>query len=328
MSKVLDNLQNESMHDQSRNLAINQFVKSYCKEDSFNIIPLDGDAGMRNYYRLKFTKHSHSLILMDCPNSYCSMKPFIDMANYLRSHGFNAPDIIHFDTKDGFLLLEDFGNITLKDYLIGLKKDDYQYRQTYFQIIDLLIDIQQKKPLQNLSIYTNNVLLKELDLYIDYYIPYQFKRQWSDDEKINFKNQWHEIFNERRPSFERTTVLRDFHVENLMYLKTKPGNNKFGLLDFQDASLGSPIYDLVSLLEDARIEVSRDLALECIEYYAKSTGLAKDQIILEYHILGAQRNMRILGVFARKMIRDGQNQYLQYIPRVQKYLEYDLDIVG
>lgn len=308
--------------DKSRYLAIHEFAKSYFNDDSFSITPLDGDAGMRNYYRLQSNQYSSSFILMDCPKSYCNVKPFIEIANYLRAGGFNAPKIIHFDTNDGLLLLEDFGDIKLKDHLLKIKNDFDQYKATYFQIIDLLIAIQKQKPLQNLPIYTNNLLLQELDAYIDYYIPYHFKKQWSDQEKAEFRSRWNILLNQR-PVFAATTVLRDFHVENLMYLDTQKTQGNFGLLDFQDACLGSPIYDLVSLLEDARIDVSQDFALECIEYYAKSTKLDQEKIISEYHILGAQRNLRIIGVFARKMINDGDDRYLTYIPRVQGYLKHN-----
>ncbi|MBA2629257.1 MAG: hypothetical protein H0U78_04380, partial [Rickettsiaceae bacterium] len=97
-----------------------------------------------------------------------------------------------------------------------------------------------------------------------------------------------------------------------------------GLLDFQDALCGSPVYDLVSVLEDARFDVPRQDALELIDYFVKKKKLDREGVRRNYHILGAQRNCRILGVFARKLVRDYDDSYLKYIPRVQKYLEYDL----
>ena len=110
----------------------------------------------------------------------------------------------------------------------------------------------------------------------------------------------------------------------MMYLQEKQGIQKLGLLDFQDALIGSPIYDLVSILEDARIDIDRDFALSCAKYYAKKKKVDLQHTLLNYHILGAQRNSRILGVFTRKYLRDKDDTYLQYIPRVLKYLEYDL----
>ena len=109
-----------------------------------------------------------------------------------------------------------------------------------------------------------------------------------------------------------------------MYLEKQPAIKALGLLDFQDAVIGSPIYDLVSILEDARIKVPRNLAIDCLEYFAMQKKLKLEDVLTNYHILGAQRNSRILGVFARKFARDQNDNYLQYIPLVLEYLNYDL----
>ena len=108
-----------------------------------------------------------------------------------------------------------------------------------------------------------------------------------------------------------------------MYLEKHKDIKALGLLDFQDAVIGSPIYDLVSILEDARIKVPKDLAFDCINYFAKKKKLELEDLLINYHILGAQRNSRILGVFARKFIRDQNDNYLQYMPLVLEYLNHD-----
>ena len=120
------------------------------------------------------------------------------------------------------------------------------------------------------------------------------------------------------------SVTINKRTNEVLILEHEEGINKLGLLDFQDALIGSPLYDLVSILEDARIDIPRDFALECVQYYALAKNIDPEDALINYHILGAQRNLRILGIFARKYIRDKDDTYLQYIPRVLKYLEYDV----
>jgi aminoglycoside/choline kinase family phosphotransferase len=109
-----------------------------------------------------------------------------------------------------------------------------------------------------------------------------------------------------------------------MYLESFKGIKSLGLLDFQDAVIGSPMYDVVSVLEDARIKVPRAFALDCLKYFAAEKKLELPDVLVDYHILGTQRNLRILGVFARKYTRDKNSNYLRYIPLVLEYLNYDL----
>ena len=142
-------------------------------------------------------------------------------------------------------------------------------------------------------------------------------------ELDDFKDIWQGILNYQL-AFNNCLVLRDYHVENIMYLESYKGIKSLGLLDFQDAIIGSPIYDVISVLEDARIKVPRAFALDCLKYFATEKKLELPDVLVDYHILGAQRNLRILGVFARKYIRDKNSNYLRYIPLVLEYLNYDL----
>ena len=121
------------------------------------------------------------------------------------------------------------------------------------------------------------------------------------------------------------TVLRDYHAENLLWLPDRPGLRKVGLLDFQDAMRGHRAYDLVSLLQDARRDVSRDTEILMITHYVDHWGGNPASFDTAYHVLGTQRNLRILGVFARLCLRDGKAHYLDLIPRVWGYLIRDLD---
>jgi aminoglycoside/choline kinase family phosphotransferase len=111
-------------------------------------------------------------------------------------------------------------------------------------------------------------------------------------------------------------VLRDYHADNLMVLKTRKNHQSVGLLDFQDALIGSKAYDLVSLLEDARRDVNEELRKKMIDYYLEKSHVEKEQFILDYKILSLQRNIKILGIFARLVLRDNKKQYLDLMPRV------------
>jgi len=359
----------------ARDELLRQFVHNCFLQNIDSIKPIQGDAGLRSYFRV----HSggKTYIAMDCPPTYCSTQPFIRMADYLQSLDFSAPKIIYQDTDQGFLILEDFGNVSIKNYLLNIvsdtkpvipvlpviqrstkcdvgiqtpksseakssqKLDPYvglrpplddgggvsgnhsERKRIYRLIIDLLVSLQEKDRPDGLLEYDNQVLQAELESFVQWYIPHIYKRTLKPQELEEFNIIWQNIL-AKQILIPASIVLRDYHVENMMYLEKRQGLKQLGLLDFQDALWGSPIYDLVSVLEDARFDVPRSEALEYLEYFAQKKELDIESILLNYHILGAQRNSRILGVFARKAARDGEMGYLQYIPRVLEYLEYDL----
>ncbi len=294
------------------------FIKKYLPQD-FAITPIKGDAGLRSYFRIKIGVESY--ILMDCPLEYCSIIPFVEMASYLRSNGFLAPQIIAYDSNEGLMILEDFGDVNIKNLIQNTPSNER--KNIYHKMLDIIVSLQQKTPPKNLRIFDNKLLLSELSVFTDYYVPMVLKRKLDESELKEYEDIWQEIL-EKQINIENSIVLRDYHVENIMYVNKSLELGDFGLLDFQDALIGSPIYDLVSVLEDARIEVPRDLAMDCIEYFAQQKNLAISDVLINYSILGAQRNSRILGVFARKFLRDKNDSYLKYIPLVQKYLKYDL----
>lgn len=298
---------------------LKRFVDEHFAEHSYSMKPIVGDAGLRDYLRVQTEDSSY--IVMDCPPSYTSTEPFINITNFLNKNDFSAPKIIKSDIKNGFLILQDFGTLSVKDYLLKSKKDEQE--NIYRASIDLLVQLQNTPPPQHLKLFDNDLMRSELDVFIDYYAPYKTGNIISKEERNKFSEIWQDILASQSP-ISNSIILRDYHVENMMYLKENQGVKKLGLLDFQDALIGSPIYDLVSILEDARIDIDRDFAVKFIQYYAQKKKINLQHTLLNYHILGAQRNLRILGVFTRKYSRDKDDTYLQYIPRVLKYLEYDL----
>jgi aminoglycoside/choline kinase family phosphotransferase len=305
-----------------RSAQLQRFIDSHFSGVKYSMTPIVGDAGLRDYFRL--STQDSNYIIMDCPPSYTSVKPFIDVAQFLTQNDFSAPQIINYDTENGFLILQDFGKVSVRDYILGLEEQDLQERTNIYHLsINLLVDLQKIAPPSELQNFSNDLMCSELSVFSDYYIPYKKNEKISSAKLEQFIEIWQNILSKQTQT-TKSIILRDYHVENMMYLDQEKNIKKLGLLDFQDALVGSPIYDLVSILEDARIDIPRNFALECIQYYAEQKNLDFNKVLNDYHILGAQRNLRILGVFARKYSRDGNDTYLQYIPRVLKYLEYDL----
>ncbi|WPY00993.1 Phosphotransferase enzyme family protein [Candidatus Trichorickettsia mobilis] len=299
----------------------NEFLRNYFHDQQFHLQALPIDASFRKYDRVVCNKAK--MILMDSPPEYYKLEDFISIACFLSDNNFSAPQIYQADVAHGFLLLEDFGDTNIGKYL--LQHNDYNNKvRIYRLIIDLLVKLQSITPISQLNIHTTDMLLQGLELYTDWYIPFVTNHPLHEELKAEFLELWRAVIQQHLNSIEYTTVLRDYHVENMMLLD-RVGINAIGLLDFQDAVIGSPLYDVVSVLEDARIEVDQKFANECLEYYlSQNSHLNKQDSYLLYHLLGAQRNSRILGVFVRKAVRDQQKGYLQYISRILSYLEQDL----
>lgn len=283
---------------------------------------------------------------MDSPPEHYSTEPFEQIAQWLLENNLSAPQIFHKDTDNGFLLLEDFGDILLQHVL------DENRKAHYIRAMDLLIELHKIQPPSWLPYYSNEMLLKELEIFTDYYLGYRhplasagrprgphdigemldqsslttpeisnFASKVEDDSKQEYLTIWSNVLS-NLPDLGSVVCLRDFHVQNLMHIE---GSQSLGILDFQDAVIGSPIYDIVSILEDAREDVDFEFANEIFEYYlSHMPHINHEDASLAYDILGAQRNIRILGVFTRKKLRDGNDNYLHLISRVLKYVERDL----
>ncbi len=297
------------------------FINSYFSQTPYKTESMPGDAGMRSYYRV--LADSRSYVVMDCPPSYANVQAFINVANFLLENDFSAPQIIEQDAEQGFLIIEDFGTTNVKNYLEKTTDNIQERKSIYCLIIDLLCSLQEQECLLDLTVFDNELLCKELELFVDWYIPHTYKRELKIHEFDEFIEIWQNVL-AKQDAMPNCLVLRDYHLENMMYLQDRDSFKKIGLLDFQDALYGSMVYDLVSVLEDARFDVPQEEALELVDYFAQKKELDKNAVLRNYHILGAQRNCRILGVFARKSMRDNDDSYLKYIPRVQKYLEYNL----
>jgi hypothetical protein len=307
-----------------------------------------GDASIRSYARL--TSDDGAMILMNFPRrpdgpalydgkSYSAavhlaedVKPFVAVANGLRERGFSAPSIRHTDLDSGFLITEDFGSAEL------VEGDPPQpIPERYEAATDVLAVLHREGLPDTLPLapqldyaiptFDTEALLVEVGLMLEWYLPDRGV-QASEEMRAEFAAMWRN-FLERPVEAGNTWVLRDFHSPNLIWLGERTGILRVGIIDFQDAVLGPAAYDLVSLLQDARIDVPEALELALLTRYIKAR-LASDQnfdpadFAEHYAIMSAQRNTRLLGTFARLNRRDGKPQYLRHQPRIWTYLSRSL----
>ena len=309
---------------------------------------IQGDASTRIYERL--TLEGATYILMNSPKHtdgppvrdgkpYSaiahlaeSVTPFIAMDQALRARGFSAPAIIAADRNAGLLVLEDLGD---EPIIAGHPPAPIEPR--YQIAVDLLLRLHGETLPEVLSVeqgvdyvlprYDLDALQIEVELLIDWYLP-RLSASVGDSARAEYVALWRQALN---PVIEgpQTWVLRDFHSPNLLWLPEREGLAHIGLLDFQDAVIGSPAYDLASLLQDARVDVPEKMEIALLSRYSRARKTADPAFdaaafVQAYATLAAQRASKILGIFARLDRRDGKPQYLRHMPRAWAYLQRSL----
>jgi aminoglycoside/choline kinase family phosphotransferase len=303
-----------------RDVLIREFLSRHGWGDA-DRRPLADDASFRRYDRLR--RGAARAVLMDAPPPREDVRPFVAIAERLRALGFSAPEIIASDIPAGLLLLEDLGDATFTRAL----GDGGDEAALYTLATDLLIALRQRfdaAAADDVPPYDDKRLLDEALLFVDWYMPAVRGAPVPDPVRREYIALWRAAFPAARLS-PPTLVLRDYHVDNLMVLDGRPGIAACGLLDFQDAVIGPAAYDVVSLLEDARRDVSPDLAAALLARYAEAfPALDRADFEASYAVMGAQRSAKILGIFTRLDQRDGKPAYLEHIPRVWRWLEGDL----
>ena len=291
-----------------------EFLAS-CGWRGAEILPLAGDASFRRYFRV--VDGSRSAVLMDAPPPHEDPRPFIAVAEWLASVGLSAPEIIARDLDKGLLLLGDFGDWRLREWLDTNPDGE---RELYERATDVLIHLHRHPPMQGLPVHGLDQWLEELKLFTDWYCP----AVGIEVDVDGFGDAWREALEPvANDALGPVTVLRDYHAENIMLVRGRGGIAHFGLLDFQDALAGHPAYDLASVLEDARRDVPPEIERAMIDRYVAASGEA-EAFERAYWPLAAQRNTRILGVFTRLWKRDNKPHYRQFQPRMWGLLERDL----
>jgi N-acetylmuramate 1-kinase len=290
-------------------------VESFLSTAGWNgaaVEPLAGDASFRRYFRVR--NGERTAMLMDAPPPNEDPAPFLRAAKWLDANGMRAPHILAEDPARGLVLLEDFGEARMRDYLDQWADDE---RQVYRTAVEALVDLHRLPPGPFLD-YSLQEYQREARLLVEWYAPAQNLYVDAAGYTAAWEQALSPMLPRQRPG---VTVLRDYHAENIMLLGSL---EKQGLLDFQDALVGHAAYDLVSLLQDARRDVSPELEAEMIEHYLRQTGAPAEDFLADYARLGAQRNAKIVGIFVRLWKRDGKPRYLGMIPRVWAAMERDL----
>jgi len=279
-----------------------------------DIAPLPGDASFRRYFRL--VRSGESAMLMHAPPPHEDPAPFLHVAHWLNQNGMRAPAILAEDAANGWVLTEDFGNDRMRDWLDLNPADE---AAAYAAAVDALVAL-HRLPAGPFPAYDMATYAREAALLTEWYCP----AQGLDVDAASYAAAWEEAL---APLLERqhpgVTVLRDYHAENIMLLGGQAGAPQ-GLIDFQDALVGHPAYDLVSLLQDARRDVPEALEGAMLAQYCAAAGVEQQDFLADYARLGAQRNAKIVGIFTRLDRRDGKPRYLAMIPRVWAAMERDL----
>ena len=280
---------------------------------------LAGDASFRRYQRISLEKRR--AILMNSPPEKENVVSFLFITKLLRSLGYSAPEIYAENIEAGLLLLEDFGDTTFT-LMISESADE---QILYECAVDLLIDLHSRPQTQtippSLNFYDNKTLIREALLLTDWYIPQVAKNRPTGDAKMKYEMIWKDLLPVCR-TMNNTLVLRDFHADNLMWLPDRNGIAACGLLDYQDAVFGPPTYDLMSLLEDARRDLSPNMVKHLLERYLLAfPDLNPDDFRKAFVVLAAQRHCKVIGIFSRLAVRDNKTAYLSHIPRVWQLLE-------
>lgn len=279
--------------------------------------PLAGDASARRYERL--TMGHRRAVLMDAPPEKGEdVARFSRMAHWLRSAGFSAPEVLAEEPAAGFLLLEDLGDALFA----RLTTQAHNQEPVLYAAATDFLSALHHYPDPGFLVPLDGPALAELVRAVfDWYMSGVGGAPNAGADQIPALI--HSEF-DRLKFCPPVVSLRDFHAENLIWLPERKGHAKVGLLDFQDAVLTDPAYDLASLLQDARRDVHITTEAEMIGRYCASRDMSEDRFKAVYALLGAQRALRIIGIFARLSMRDGKNRYLDYVPRVWGYLQRNL----
>ncbi len=299
-----------------RTQLLENWIKDQFPEKVFTLKPASADASFRRYFRVFID--DQTFVVMDAPLQHEDCRPFLQVANILSATGVHVPKILAQNLEHGFLLLSDLGNTT---FLQALTSDAARVDQLYADAIDALIQMQLSQRTEGLPDYDETLLLRELNLFPDWYIAKHLGKALSDQQAAMLSTIFARILanNLAQP---KVLVHRDYHSRNLMVATPNPG-----ILDFQDAVVGPVTYDLVSLFKDAYIYWDEERVLDWVIRYwekARKAGLPVSADFAEFYRdfewMGVQRHLKILGIFARLNYRDGKVNYLDDMPLVMNYL--------
>ncbi len=299
--------------------ALQEWAARQLETTSLDIAPASADASFRRYFRV--TAKGRDYIVMDAPPAHEDCRPFIAVARLLGDAGVHVPQVQAQDLDRGFLLLTDLGNTTYLTALNDAALDPGVARELYLASNDALIRIQQASRPGVLPEYDRALLTRELMLFPEWYVAKHLGVTMTDDQRAILETVFERLLvnNLAQP---QVYVHRDWHSRNLMVSDPNPG-----ILDFQDAVYGPITYDLASIYRDAYIQWDEEMQLDWVIRYWEKARAARLPVPddfgafwRDFEWMGAQRHIKVLGIFARLYHRDGKDGYLKDMPLVMHYL--------
>ncbi len=288
----------------------------------YKLKKIRSDASFREFFRLK-KGNKTSIIVTAKKERYRNLIAYSAINKFLRRKGIHTPKTISQHFSEGIMEIEDFGDNTLF-HSIRKSKNIFPY---YKKSVNVILKLQKIKPINKIKIKSNrnlkfdNYNLKNLhkdsDLFLNWYLPGVLGKKKSKKFKKKIKIELNKLY--KQIYFKNKFIVhRDFHVSNIM-----PVKSKLGIIDTQDIILGNPMYDVASLIDDVRIEIPLAIKNKIFQYYLKKSCLKKNIYFLknDFDILSIQRNLKILGIFYRLNKRDKKPQYLKYLPYTWKLIE-------
>jgi len=289
---------------------------------------IKADASFRNFYRVN-SKNNSKIIVLAKHEKYKNLIAYMAINKFLSKNNILTPKVFSHNYAKGIIVIEDFGDLSFHKILSKRKKKF----EIYKDLVNLILKIQKIKPKfkikdifnQSYKVkkYSIKYLQKESDLFFDWYLPLILNKKKITNIKEKTKKILKKLY--KKLNFSNAYfVHRDFHVQNLIKV-----GKKIGVIDTQDALVGNPAYDLVSLIDDVRIKTSKNLKNQIYEYYVKKKFLEnknnKKKFLEDFNILSVQRSLKIIGIFSRLFIRDKKNKYLKLLPYAWKLLESRID---
>ncbi len=288
----------------------------------YKLKKISGDASFREFYRIE-KGFSSSIIVLAKKDRFKNLLTYAAVNQILNNNGILAPKLLKNFNNDGIIEISDLGKISFYDFIKNKKNKLTEYKK----LIDIIIKLQKIKIKKSYNFQKNKIkiekynifnLHKESDLFFDWYLRYLFSKKTSIKIKIKVKKELNKLY-KKLDLKNNCFTHRDFHASNIMISK-----KKFGLIDSQDAIIGNPLYDVVSLIDDVRIKIPQKIKEKLFTYYLKKKKFKNKDLKNDFDILSIQRNLKILGIFVRLHIRDKKSNYLKFLPYTWKLIEMRL----
>lgn len=305
-----------------RGEAMDAFLKRIGRPAATRTV-LAGDASFRRYERV-YDKDV-VLVLMDAPSPWEDVGRFAQVTEMLAQCGVTVPSIVARDDAEGFLLLEDLGDASFTRLLTKVPERE---AELYLAATDALVRIYEASLSApefgpRLAPYDMATYLREVALFSDWFLPQVMGLEAAQRVRAEYLALWEQVIGSAKLK-QNCLVHRDYHADNLFWLEGREGFKAVGMIDYQDALWGDAAYDLASLLEDARRDVSDTVVADCFARFVTAIDEPAQAFAARYAVIAAQRNAKIIGIFSRLCLRDGKAQYLDYLPRVWGHFLNDL----